>query len=161
MALSSNRLGRRPFKAETWVRVLLCPPFAKWRRRLIFCKGMIYLRYAIGCSVIEKNRKKIDGLYVIGAYGLPYIVCDITNDANCEIRVFDSPEAVKAYIRQLSSAYNLEFSSRAKHLGVDRDCFRFYPIKVDSSKFPFKLSKKPKSVGGKDGIRWRSYTLVK
>lgn len=126
----------------------------------MFCKGMIYLRYAIGCSVMEKNRKHTEGLYVRGVYGLPYILCDITNATNCEVCVFNSPEAVKAYIRQLSSTYNLEFSSRAKRLDVNRDYFRFYPIKVDSSKFPFKLSKKPKSTGGKNGIRWSNYTFT-
>lgn len=120
------------------------------------------MRYAIGCSIIHKKTKKpIEGIYINSEFGGAYICCDETNDTtrSC-LKIFNDIKDAIVYANSLSKSYEKEFDYRAKTANVDRDKYRFYPVKVDSNKFPLKLIRRM-SIAGKDHINWEEWEFKK
>ena len=123
------------------------------------------MRYAIGCSIIDKKTlKPVEGIYIESRYGA-YVCSPETNDTSkSHVLIFNDVEYAIRYANKLSKTYKAEFDYRAKARNLDRDKFRFYPVKVDSDKFPLKLLKKTGS-GGKPCdqgyLNWETWDFEK
>ena len=122
---------------------------------------MNLLRYAIGCSIFDKKtRTNITGVYAESSFGAYVCSGDTENTSKSFIRVFNNPEHALKFAQKLSKSYDFEFNQRAKSCRVNRDKFRFFLMKVDSSKFPLVLTKR-RSSNGAEHIKWETYDFVK
>jgi len=96
------------------------------------------MRYVIGTRIPNNDGKVVEGLYVFGKYGLPWIMSDKALKKNSiddeRIMVFESVEEIENYIKYLRKAYYTEFHGRAKRYNLDIRDFRFYPLKLDTYK---------------------------
>ena len=94
-------------------------------------------KYTIGGRVLNRDGKPVEGIYVIGKYGLPYICTNLEEklEDHDKIIVFDDLETAQSYIRYMSRLYRYEFRNRAKKLGVQTDEFRYYLIKLTDKRF--------------------------
>ena len=92
------------------------------------------MKYTVGCRVLNKDGHVIDGIYIFGGYGLPYIGNDIPKTGKHSIYVIDGAEDAQLYIQYLSRLYRSEFRKRAKKLNASVKEFRFYPIKMTDAR---------------------------
>ena len=101
------------------------------------------MRYTIGVQIVDKTGELCNGLYVIGKYGLPFILTDnaVVKDDD-RIEIFNDLEEAKIRKDDLQKSYRFEFHSTAKRVGADISLYRFYILKVDSLNFKRKLGKK-------------------
>ena len=104
------------------------------------------MRYTIGARVVENDGKISDGIFAYGEYGLACIlVSDDLGDRKYRIPVFTDLEEAKDFARHMCIIHRDEFHKRAQRRNFDISQFRFFVVKVDSSKFKRKL-------GEQDGI---------
>ena len=95
---------------------------------------------AFALTVITLSGKIIDGIYVFNDYGLASIVsldgkiCRKFKE-NDRVIVAENLEDAQAYLKYLSKCYYREFHDRAKKENLNINDFRFYLVKLDSSKF--------------------------
>ena len=94
-------------------------------------------KYTVGSRILNKKGEPVEGIYVFGKYGLPYICSNLKEKLEPEdsIYVFDDTETAQNYIRYLARRYRYEFRSRAKKMGVNAGEFRFYLIKLADKMF--------------------------
>lgn len=93
-------------------------------------------KYTIGGRVLMQDKRVVDGLYVLGKYGLPYINTNFDKlEKEDGIIVLDDLETAQNYIRYLSRIYRYEFRHRAKKLNVNPGEFRYYLIKLTDPMF--------------------------
>lgn len=88
------------------------------------------MKYTIGCHVLGKDGHIVDGIYIFGEYGLPYITNNPPKTGKESIYIIDGEKDTQLYIQYLSRLYRYEFRSRAKKLNAPVKEFRFYPIKM-------------------------------
>jgi hypothetical protein len=100
------------------------------------------MRYLIGSKVQNDCKKIIEGFYGYGKYGIPEIITRENQDESFNIVVFNSLDEAKEYISSLSKGYYFEFSKRIERYNLDRNQFKFFLVKLDSSKCPIKLTEK-------------------
>lgn len=121
-------------------------------------KGKI-MRYTIGVSMEDKYTGVIEeGFYGIGFLGLTSIIGEDSvkgslkeNRTLYSIYVLDNIEDAEFLCRKLSRSYRRD--DVWKNSGrKSRKIRRFYPLKVDSSKFPFLLDEKKHTNRIKKGI---------
>lgn len=102
------------------------------------------MRYTIGSKVAQRTEKGsaepykiVEGIYVFGEYGLPFLCSDIDKIKEKGHRLYciNTLEDAENYIRFLSRLYRTEFRARAKKLGVSMDNFQFYLVKLDTPEF--------------------------
>ena len=98
------------------------------------------MRYTIGARIIETDGKTSDGIYAYNKYGLS---CILTSDKitpnSYRIPVFSDLSEAEDYVKSLCKSFRKEFHSRANKHHFDISQFRFFLVKVDSSKFKRKL----------------------
>ena len=110
------------------------------------------MRYTIGAQVYDRNKKEwINGYYVLGSYGLPYVFSSKidANNRHVHFVVFEDLDEAKMYITDLSHSYRKEFLSCAKKYSVEKSKFRFYLQKFDSLNFSskYKVAEEIKNLG--------------
>lgn len=108
------------------------------------------MRYILGISIYNKEKKTTkEGYAVLNSLGLfPSLesISDIekTLDEDKEVctKIYNSLEDIQKEISDFSVRFRRD-DVWGKHQiwKKSRAIIRFYPIKVDSSKFPFKISK--------------------
>lgn len=106
------------------------------------------MRYTIGYSDYNKETEKStdNGLFANTSYGLPFILT-LDNvkpeDFNkTSIYVSDDIDEIKKAITILAVSYRRDDVWLSPHKKSKR-IRRFYPVKIDSSKFPYTISKEP------------------
>lgn len=94
-------------------------------------------KYTIGGRVLNRDGTPVEGVYVIGKYGLPYICTNLEEklEKDDRIIVLNDLETAKAYVRYLSRIYRYEFRDRAKKLEVETGEFRYYLLKLTDKTF--------------------------
>ena len=94
-------------------------------------------KYTIGGRVLNRNKKPVEGVYIIGDYGFAYLCANLEEklEKGDRIMVFDDLETAQHYVRYLSRLYRYEFRERAKKLGVPTSEFRYYLIKMTDNRF--------------------------
>ena len=94
-------------------------------------------KYTVGSSILNKQKEPVEGLYVFGKYGFPFLCSNLKEKIKSEdsIYVFEDAETAQSYIRYLSRRYRYEFRDRAKRMGVPTGEFRFYLIKLTDKMF--------------------------
>jgi hypothetical protein len=94
-------------------------------------------KYTIGGRVLNKNGSVVEGIYVIGKYGFPYICANLDEklEKDDRIIVLNDLETAQNYIRYMSRIYRYEFRERAKKLGVNAGEFRYYLVKLTDKRF--------------------------
>ena len=98
------------------------------------------MRYAIGARVLNNDGTICEGIFGYGKYGLSCILLDNTiKNEYCRIDVFTDVKEAQHYARHLAVVHRSEFKSRARKHHLDISQFRFFLIKVDSSRFPYRL----------------------
>lgn len=109
------------------------------------------MRYTIYSEITDKEtQKKYCGLFVIGKYGCPYILTNfnsvkesLVDDNKKEvfpILVFTSAKEAELYCQILARSYrrdDVAFHPSKK----SKKIIKFFPVKVDSSKFPCLIEK--------------------
>ena len=104
------------------------------------------MRYAIGVEIEDKKSKdKYSGLYVVGDFGFPgvFVSGESRNADGYTIDIYDDIEAAKKKVSILARAFRRDDVAFSK--GKSRKIRRFYPVKVDSPKFPVVLKKEDKA----------------
>jgi len=94
-------------------------------------------KYTIGVRVVNKDKRQVDGLYVLGKYALPWIcenVDKIRPDEDC-VYVIDDAETAQKVVRFLARNYRYEYRERAKRLGVDQNAFGVYAKRWTAKEF--------------------------
>ena len=98
------------------------------------------MRYTIGARVVENDGTVSDGIFSYGEYGFPCIlVPDDLGDKKYRIPVFTDVEEAKDFARHLCIIHRDEVRKRAEFHNLDISQFRFFVVKVDSSKFKRKI----------------------
>jgi hypothetical protein len=94
-------------------------------------------KYTIGGRVLNRHGEPVEGVYVIGKYGLPYICANLDDKLEKEDRiiVLNDLDTAQNYIRYMSRLYRYEFRERAKKLGVNAGEFRYYLLKLTDERF--------------------------
>lgn len=106
------------------------------------------MRYTIGYSDYKKETgESFDGgIYASTSYGLPYILTtdnfEPQDKNSVTIYVSDDLEEIKKAISILSVSYRRDDVWLKPHL-KSKKIRRFYPLKIDSSKFAFTIDNKP------------------
>lgn len=115
------------------------------------------MRYAIGVNIYDKKEgTSYDGLATIDSLGLypsvlriPKIQEYIDDGKEVTTIIYDDLESVQKKISEFSVHFRREgVWSKYQKWEKSKKIIRFYAVKVDSSKFPFKIgesSKKTKS----------------
>jgi hypothetical protein len=111
-------------------------------------------KYTIGGRVLNKNGSVVEGIYVIGKYGFPYICANLDEklEKDDRIIVLNDLETAQNYIRYMSRIYRYEFRERAKKLGVNAGEFRYYLVKLTDKRF------KNVRIGVKSSEKLRKYS---
>lgn len=101
------------------------------------------MRYTIGVSIEPKHKGKdgkSEGLYALGFAYMPYLLkmnkFKYDEKYMTTIMVFDDIETATIKARSLSRAYRRDDVAWDK-TKKSKSIRRFYPIKIDSQKFPF------------------------
>lgn len=97
------------------------------------------MRYAIGCQVKRKGMigPGFSGIYVQDEYALPFIKTSLTEETVL-IPIFDSDKDAELFAQILARSYRRDdvwLNDKLK----SRSIRKFYPLKIDSSNFPFKV----------------------
>lgn len=128
------------------------------------------MRYTVGIRTLNKKNEIVDGFYVFGAYGLPFIATSIEKlkpridpktkkpSETIYMPVLSNLEQAKKYVSELSKAYYREFHERAKLYDLDIGEFKFYLKKVDSSKLKGVTLSSPTPAKNKD--KWKYSSLL-
>jgi hypothetical protein len=99
------------------------------------------MRYAIGAHSVERETlNPIDGLYVYGSLGMPFVLTKKSDAAKARIPIFEDIADAQRFLSSLSKKYRKSFEREAKLIKTNRSEFRFFLVKVDSSKFNYVLS---------------------
>ena len=86
--------------------------------------------YTIGCTLYTPI-SKTEGFYIVGEYGLPYILKDLDKlIKNDRIIIFDNNQNAQNYMRYLSRCYRSEFRSQVKR-GKHLKCGKFYLLRIN------------------------------
>lgn len=98
------------------------------------------MRYTFGARIPSKDGQIVEGLYIFNDYGLASIIPFNEETATklkktSRMLVADNLEDAQEYVKHLSKCYHKEFHDRAKRENLNISDFRFYLIKLDSSKF--------------------------
>ncbi len=97
------------------------------------------MRYVIGVTFTKKSDgSKYDGYYAKGEYGFSFVLTNYSykeNQENIIIPVFNNINDAITYSQMLSRAFRQDDSWIKK--GRSQMIRRFYPVKLDSSKFPY------------------------
>ena len=102
------------------------------------------MRYTIGCTIIKKvsNEKKIGFFSLSGILGLGTLLNMKNIDdapSNYKLLVFDDIKSVQTYCQILSRSYRRD-DVWANSSIKSKQIIKFYPLKIDSLKFPFELN---------------------
>lgn len=101
------------------------------------------MRYTIGCSITDKKTNETyEGYYSIGGCGFDCVLTPSSLEKIKEknklneywVYVFDNPEDVEYYCRYLARCYRRD-DVWANKTVKSKKIRRFYPLKIDSSKF--------------------------
>ena len=94
------------------------------------------MRYAIGARIVENDGKISDGIFAYNKYGLSCIlVSDNLKKDEYRTPIFADINEANDFAKRMRLAYKEEFHQRASRYNLDLSQFRFFVIKVDSSKF--------------------------
>lgn len=106
------------------------------------------MRYVLGVSCYNKETKKlIEGIAIIDKYGMypnigsETVIKDFLSEGKkVETIVYDNLDSIQKVISDYSVRFRREGVSKPHQKWYKtKRTFRFYPIKVDSSRFPFKI----------------------
>lgn len=109
------------------------------------------MRYVLGVACLERETEQYcEGIALVDKYGLyPYIGTksgiEQKLDRDEEIRtiIYDDLESIQKTISDFSKRFRREGVSKPHQTWLKpKRSFRFYPIKVDSSNFPYKVGEK-------------------
>lgn len=106
------------------------------------------MRYILGISIIDKDTKEVrEGYARVDSLGLyPNLLTiekayeELEQDKEVKVIIYDNLEDVKKDIERFSKAFRREDVHRNDQIWQkSRKIRKFYPIKIDSSNFPFKV----------------------
>ena len=92
------------------------------------------MRYVVGARVLNNDGTIVEGLYVYGKYGLPYILTKDNYSEGSRLVIFETLKEINEYLDELRKAYYTEFHNRASRYNLNLKDFKFYALKYDSSK---------------------------
>lgn len=97
------------------------------------------MRYTIGVELLKDGNKNT-GIFAEDVFHLEFILTETAalrmdfSKIYVAIPVFESPEEAIHYAKSLSEDYNKDLEKSEK--------IKFFPVKIDSTKFLYKISKK-------------------
>ena len=112
--------------------------------------------YTIGVRMhIARNTNLIDGIYTFSTYGFPFVLTqdeinkynnvyskDDIKKVDYHIYYCETAKDAEELCKALRKSYRYEFKNNAKRQNdKDMSAFRFYPIKINSPKFPIRYDK--------------------
>ena len=106
------------------------------------------MRYTIGCEMEDKKGKEptFHGIVAYGTLGFSFVMTEEHDiDKEVDIMVFDDRKTAEDYVGLLARCYRRDDVAFRPSL-KSRRIRKFYLIKVDSAKFPYKIKPTNKTV---------------
>ena len=106
------------------------------------------MRYILGISIVDKDTKEVrEGYARVDSLGLyPNLLTikkayeELEQDKEVKVIVYDNLEDLQKDIERFSKAFRRDDVHRDDQIWQkSRKIRKFYPIKIDSSNFPFKV----------------------
>lgn len=98
------------------------------------------MRYTLGCKIYNKETKTSREGYYLTSKFLPYFSESVDSDKNKYLFVYDSADEINKDIKELARSYRRDDVGWAhQKWEKSKQIITFYPIKIDSSLFPYVL----------------------